>query len=483
MGERELTHDNAALVLELAAARGLDVVAEVLAVSTAGRAPRQNPALFALAAVSAVGDADAEAAAHDALPLVARTGTHLFLFAGYVEQMRGWGRGLRRAVASWHTGKDADALAHQVVKYRQRDGWSHRDLLRLSHPKPVDAAQRAVFELAVGREPGDGAPRLLEGFLAAQSADGPAATARLVAEFGLTWEMLQSDHLASPAVWQALLDAGMPRTALLRNLPRLTRLGLLAPLGGNATAVAAQLADPDRLRRAHVHPLAVLVALRTYTSGRSVAGASEWQPVGMVSDALDAAFYAAFASALPTGKRTLLALDVSGSMGSAVAGLPLSCRDATAALAMVTAATEPHHAVVGFTGTGTGATYQRGDTTITELDITPRRRLDDTVRTISGLPFGATDCSLPMKWALENDVDVDTFQVFTDNDTWSGGNHPHQALARYRERTGIPARLAVVAMTATPFTIADPTDPGMLDVVGFDTATPGVLADFSRGDV
>lgn len=282
-------------------------------------------------------------------------------------------------------------------------------------------------------------------------------------------------------MWQALLDAGMPQTALMRNLPRLTRLGLLGPTGPNAAAVAAQVADPERLRRARVHPLSVLVALRTYTSGHSVAGTSEWEPVAMISDALDTAFYAAFGAVEPAGKRTLLALDVSGSMGASIAGLPLTCRDASAALAMVTAAVEPTCSIVGFTGGG--RPYEQRDTTITALDISPRRRLDDNVRAVSGLRFGGTDCSLPMQWALENGVEVDTFQVFTDNETRHGAMHPHQALARYRERTGIAARLAVVAMTPTEFSIADPTDPGMLDVAGFDTATPGVLSDFSRGTI
>lgn len=126
------------------------------------------------------------------------------------------------------------------------------------------------------------------------------------------------EHPASPLVWQALLDAGMPQTALMR-LPRLTRLGLFAPTGPNAAAVAAQITDPERLRRARVHPLSVLVALRTYASGHSVTGTSQWEPVAVISDALDAAFYAAFGAVEPAGKRTLLALDVSGSMGASIA--------------------------------------------------------------------------------------------------------------------------------------------------------------------
>ena len=36
-------------------------------------------------------------------------------------------------------------------------------------------------------------------------------------------------------------------------------------------------------------------------------------------------------------------------------------------------------------------------------------------------------------------------------------------------------------MVSNGFTIADPADAGMLDVVGFDMATPRLIADFARG--
>jgi 60 kDa SS-A/Ro ribonucleoprotein len=47
-------------------------------------------------------------------------------------------------------------------------------------------------------------------------------------------------------------------------------------------------------------------------------------------------------------------------------------------------------------------------------------------------------------------------------------------------KTGIPAKLIVAGMTSTGFSIADPDDGGMLDVVGFDRAAPAVMADFAR---
>jgi 60 kDa SS-A/Ro ribonucleoprotein len=86
-----------------------------------------------------------------------------------------------------------------------------------------------------------------------------------------------------------------------------------------------------------------------------------------------------------------------------------------------------------------------------------------------------------MLYALEKGKEIDHFVVYTDSETWAGDVHPAQALRRYRERTGIAARLTVVGMVANGFTIADPDDPGMLDVVGFDTAAPQLISDFAAG--
>jgi 60 kDa SS-A/Ro ribonucleoprotein len=201
-------------------------------------------------------------------------------------------------------------------------------------------------------------------------------------------------------------------------------------------------------------------------------------------DALDGAFYLAFENAPSTGKRMMLALDVSGSMGAPVHGLPfISCREASAAMALVTAAREPKHRFVAFTrGTHPSAwRAQYGslyDTGLTPLAISPRQRLDDVVRATSDLQFGGTDCALPMVEALKNRWAVDAFVIYTDSETWAGSIHPVQALREYRERMGIAAKLVVVAMASNGFSIADPDDAGMLDVVGFDAATPQLLGDF-----
>jgi 60 kDa SS-A/Ro ribonucleoprotein len=88
-----------------------------------------------------------------------------------------------------------------------------------------------------------------------------------------------------------------------------------------------------------------------------------------------------------------------------------------------------------------------------------------------------------MLYAMQKGRAVDTFVIYTDSETWAGDIQPVEALRRYRQTTGIAARLIVCGMVANRFTIADPTDTGMLDVVGFDTSTPEVISGFARGDL
>jgi 60 kDa SS-A/Ro ribonucleoprotein len=245
--------------------------------------------------------------------------------------------------------------------------------------------------------------------------------------------------------------------------------------------VVVRLSDKQALRKARVHPIAVLAALKTYAQGRGMRGKGQWTPVPKVVDALDAAFYLAFGNVEPSGKRTLLALDVSGSMTARINGMDfLSCREGSAAMALVTAATEPEHLFVAFTSGSYRSRFPGFGSGLTPLTISPRQRLDDVVRTTDGLPFGGTDCALPMLEAAKHGWKIDVFVVYTDSETWAGDVHPAQALRRYREKTGIPAKLVVVGMASNGFSIADPEDAGMLDVVGFDTATPQLISDFAR---
>lgn len=481
INERKLTVENADAVKRCINVDGLRTVARIVEISHAGRAPKNDPALFALAMCAAMGDVETRRAALAALPKVARTGTHLFHFMAYAESFRGWGRAMRRAIADWYNVMPAEKLAYQAVKYQQRDGWSHRDALRLAHPKAGDEQRNALYFWMVNGWPDVGvtphpdlALRTLWAFERAKLATREQDLIDLIEQYNLPWEAIPTQWLAEARVWKALLPK-LPLTALLRNLARMTANGALAPMSREVDKVVKRITDEQALRKARIHPIAVLAALKTYSAGHGARGSLKWKPLQPLVDALDKAFYLSFGNVESTGKRIVLALDVSGSMsGGMVAGVPgLTPRVASAAMALITAATEPKHTIVAFS--------QK----MVPVAITPRQRLDDVIQSTNRLPFSGTDCALPMIWALENKIKADAFVIYTDSETWFGKTHPAQALAAYRRQMGIDAKLIVVGMVSNGFSIADPKDAGMLDVVGFDSATPQVLADFvgTRGAV
>ncbi|MCW3055400.1 MAG: hypothetical protein JWN14_4570 [Chthonomonadales bacterium] len=474
--EQKLIVENAEAVRRCIQADGARTIREIVAISDAGRAPRNDPALFALAMCAAYGNDPTRRAALVALPKVARIGTHLFHFAEYVNGMRGWGRGLREGVARWYEGQPSGAaLVNQVVKYRQRDGWSHRDLLRLSHPKTTDAVRNAIYHWVVdgwedvGAEPHpDPTLRTLWAFERVQKATSEAEVAKLVREYELPMETVPTE-MRGKAVWEAVLPhAGL--TFLIRNLVNLSRVGILRKgAWSEVKAITDRLTDAHQLKRARIHPIQLLSALTVYREGTSARGGEPWEVVPQVVEALDQAFYLSFGNVETAGGRWVLALDVSGSMGGGqVAGVPgLTPRTASAAMATVTYKVEPQVEVVAFCDK------------MKPLTLTRNQRLDDVLKVTGGLPFGGTDCALPMQWALKNRVQADTFVVYTDSETWFGTVHPAQALHDYRQKTGIAARLVVVGMVSNGFTIADPNDAGMLDVVGFDTSAPEVIRQFA----
>jgi 60 kDa SS-A/Ro ribonucleoprotein len=469
-GERKLTLQNVDAVKRCIAADGARVVKAVVDVSDAGRAPKNDPAILALALCAKTGDDATRAAAFAAVPKVCRIGTHLYHFASFVNELGGWGRGTKRAIGNWFNNRPASELAYQLVKYQARDGWSSRDLLRLSHPAPRTVDHAALYAWACGNSmEGAPLPTLVEAFERGKKATNASEVVKEIRDHNLPREAIPTQYLTDPQVWDALAHR-MPLTGLIRNLATMTRIGLLKSGGQVTENIATRIADGEALRKSRVHPLAVLVALKTYQQGHGERGGNTWTPVTRIVDALDAAFYASFGNVEPTGKRTVLALDVSGSMTHPpIAGMPgITPRVASVAMAMITAAVEPKVTICGFSTQYIG------------LDISPRRRLDDNIRAVDRLPFGGTDCALPITHADQNGGEVDTFVVYTDSETWAGSIHPSAALQRYRRK--VPgAKLAVVGMVSNGFTIADPNDPGMLDVVGFDTATPQVLSSFSRG--
>lgn len=476
VGERKLTEQNVAFLKEFIAKDERLFVDTVLAVSEGNRAAKQSPSIFAIALVLSEG-VD-KAYAREAVKKVVRTSTHLFEFSSYVKAFGGWGRSKRAAVAGWYESKDANSLAYQAVKYRQRDGWTHRDLFRLAHPKGVD---QNVGNFILGKDTVPDGPTVIDGFKHIQqatSAEGVQEVLRRVPN--LPWETIPTQFLTDPEVWKTLFYNGaLGQTALIRNITRFAKIGAFKDVKF-AGDVAQALSDSERILKGRVHPVAYANALGIYGEGLITgdggfygSGRSKnWDTNAKVLAGLEAGFYESFQTIEPANKRTMISIDTSGSMTwGAPAGLVgMDYLGAAALVAMVTLRTEPYTEINAFS------------TDLRALNISASDSLA-TVRRKLGSGYGGTDCAQPMVHARQNKLDFDTFVVLTDNETWAGAEKPAQALVKYRKSSGNDARLAVVAFAGTEFSIADPKDRGMMDFVGFDSAGPRVLADFSAGRI
>jgi 60 kDa SS-A/Ro ribonucleoprotein len=480
VGEKDLTKENVDFIRKMISADAAKVLSTTVEISKTGRAYRNDAAIFVMALLLTDAPAPFKSEVVEAIPNVIRIATHAYELATFIEGLGGWGRAKRRAIAKWFESKTADQLAYQAVKYRQRDGWTLRDLMRLAHPKGVDRNVGA-FILGNPDQYAGETPAILDGFTIMQSAKSVSEVVSVLGAYkNLPWEAIPTQFLKDPEVWKQLFANGQLKgQALVRNITRLSRISAFNDMVFTRE-VANALVDSDMIAKTRLHPIQYLLASVTHNEGQlqrnkdsyySMWGSGRsktWNTVPVIADALDAGFHASFKSMTPANKRTMLALDVSGSMSGDANGIDLSCAQVSAAMAMVTARTEPWYQIMGFA------------TSFRDLGITAKMDLATVNLTIQAATMGGTDLAQPMLWAAKNRVEVDTFAVYTDNETWAGRVHPYKALQDYRQQMGIDAKLAVFGVASTGFSIADPADTkGSMDFVGFDSSAPSVFADFS----
>lgn len=418
--------------------------------------------------------------------------THLFLFIELYESINkqlynttGWNSYMKRMVSSWYNSKSLKDLMYHITKYQNRNNWTHRDVLRLTHIKNSDIHYNNIYKyLTKGSDVLTKELTLFESdthehqlvyllaFEKLKTEESLDTVLRLIKKYNFVREHIPTRWLNEHNVWEALLP-GMPMTATLRNLNKMTSLGLFEELRSsrpddeqnktNLQLVTEKLSK-ESILRSKVHPLQILIAIKMY----SQLGKMVWTPNQKIVGVLNDAFYYAFDNVKSTGKRYLLALDVSGSMsGVTVCGINcLSAAEVSCAMAMVYDRVEQNVEMMAFSNT------------FVPISVSASRRLDDNLNSMRNITFGATDCSLPMTWATERQKEYDCIIVFTDLETNSNKIQPSVALKRYRETLNIDTKLIVCGLSSNGFSLSDPDDKNMLDIVGFSSEIPLIINEF-----
>lgn len=402
---------------------------------------------------------------------VIRIPTHLYRFLEYVKVLQGGklrtNRTFKAILRNHIQAKGRDTLVYHALKYQQRNGWSFTDVLRIVHPRPRDEFENRLYGWLLGKKEAPEHP-LVEAFIKLRRAKTEEEVVRIIKEYDVTWEFVPGEWLGSRKVWEALLPK-LPYQALLRNLGRLSALKVIDDFGSNEAAkyVISVLTDEERIRKSRIHPVQVGLAYAVYAEGEGIRGSLSWTPAKTINEALDEAFIKAFGNVEPIGKRIVVAIDDSGSMTwEAPARVPMKAVEAAALVAVPLLKTEPH--IVAYR-------FSYGDD-ISRLNIASpdwhslARQLGE---------GGGTDIALPIKELLRRKIEADLVVVLTDNETWAGDWHPAEVWERYRQEISPNAKLVVVSMTATPYSVADPQDRSVMQVVGFDASLMKLIREFA----
>lgn len=476
--EMDLTKQNVNFIINLIKKDESLVRETAVEISRDGRAYRNDAAVFVMALLLVHGNN--KAATVDAIPSVVRTATHVYTLAEFISAFGGWGRAKRTAIANWFKSQTADQLAYQAVKYRQRNGWTMRDLMRLTHPEGINPlVGNFILRGEISETDGLG---VISGFDQIQKATSVNDVIRVLNTYpNLPWETIPTQFLNDLLVWKKLMENGQLRgQALIRQVTRLAKLGAFNDMGF-AKKYADAMRDEEMIRKTRLHPMQYLNAYVVYTEGQiprnggygywGMSRNKDWNTSPVIQDALDDGFGLSFGNIEPANKNTMISVDVSGSMAWTAAGTSnFTCAQAAGAMALVTARVEPRYVVNGFSGD------------LVNLNLTARDSIQGAFRKVQKSNFGSTNPSAPLMKAIREGIPVDTFVIITDNEV-NSGTHPSKALKEYRQKTGIAARMVVMGMAANNFSIADPLDSGMLDVVGFDSNTPKMVSDFSAGRI
>jgi 60 kDa SS-A/Ro ribonucleoprotein len=466
--KRELTEDFID-VIKQAVTENPQHTAEEIVYASDGRSINNSAPILALVLLSMGETPEARRAFREIFPQVVRTGSHFYEWLNYTKSFRGFGKIVREVGTAWLSRDDVKGLAYQFLKYQQRHGFQHRDVLRLFHVKPPTVEHDRLFSWAVNGW--EGLPSDIPSDALAQIwwyewlKRHPEQTHEAILKGRLTHEMAAPVGKMDKIAWQLLFNE-MPIGAMLRNLGSLTQLDVLrTDSTENLDRLENVLNNQDYLRRGRIHPIDVLKALKTYSTGGRVGKSQKtWNPIPRIVDILEKTLELSFNTVEPTNKVFLHAVDISGSMSGYVSdSVGLTCCEIATTMALVTAKAEKNYAIRGFS------------TQFIDLGISRLDSFTSALKKAQSHNFGATDASVAYDWAIKNKFKADVICFWTDCESWAGRKHPSVALQEYRQKVNRDVKAVYITLTPYRISLVDPKDDLSWDLAGFDPGIPRLI--------
>jgi 60 kDa SS-A/Ro ribonucleoprotein len=335
------------------------------------------------------------------------------------------------------------------------------DVVRMVHPKPVDAERAALFAWLIGKPyQVEALPAIVREFEAfKQSTD--AAVPDLPFQF-LTALPLSNEH------WKLIAQRASWQTTRM-NLNTFARHGVFAD-GALVELLAARLRDAESIRRARVFPYQLLAAFRS---------AAEGVPAAIV-EALQDAMEIATCNVPKVKGNVVVAVDVSGSMNSAITGRrkgatsKVRCVEVAALIAACIKRVNPEARVLPFAEAVRAIRLNSRDSVMTQADQ------------MTALCGGGTKVSAPLAQLNQEGAPVDLLVMVSDNQSWidtraSGGTETMRQWAQIKARS--PAA-RMVCIDLQPYATSQAVEShDVLHVGGFSDAVFDLLSAIAENGV
>lgn len=441
------------------------------------RVIRKSPALFLMAFMSNHVNPDVRVEALKAGMGFAKTGSQLLEFVSYIKLFRSFGRSVKKAISEWYLSRSAEEVLFQANKYPSRYGFSHRDLLRITHPTPKTSEMNDAFKYIVSGEHPFTLPtkyRYRDSIndIDPATVEAERAVEAMVNHHKMPREMLPSQLLSKDYTWEILFKAGMPQNALLRNLGTLASKGVFDRPSNVEVLIERLNGDMG-----NVHPWDAFVTRMIYATGAGLRGNNTWKADDRIVDALDELFTRSFTSFKPNGKRKLIAIDISLSMGGGRVADHERPFKLAAATAYIMKKAEPNADVFTFK-----------DYVLYVPEEAFNYSLSDFISMIKQNLGGPTHAHDVVGHASQHAINKGTNKILnpdmyeeiiflTDNEA-NGKEHTWELLDLYRKEHVLNCKFVSVAFAPNNFSLANPKDPLSMDFCGFDSAAFKVMYDF-----
>ena len=366
----------------------------------------------------------------------------------------------KRLVREWFEKRSAD----QIFKQSVGQSPSIADILKMVHPKPVDAEREALFGYFIGREiDADKLPDLVKRFERFKTGDGEVPDVPFQMLTALSLGTKEWTEIAQKAPWQ------MTRM----NLNTFQRHGVFTN-AETVDLISDRLRNRDAIRKARVFPFQLLSAYASATQNREIPRE--------ITEALQDAMEIATENVPEINGKVFVFPDVSGSMSSPATGFrhgstsTVRCIDIAGLIASAVLRKNPTAEILPF------------ENGVVNVTLNPRDSVMTNAQKLASVGGGGTNCSAPLFELNRKKAKGDLVIYVSDNESWIDSNRQWnrgtETMKQWNEFKSRNKDAKLVCIDIQPYAHTQAQERrDILNVGGFSDQVFTLVSEFANGNL